>query len=155
MATVTRALFEWGLKTTRKKLERRNRMTNLEFYKDELKECIKNSSKELGMVNMNVGYGFSDFSKRYVKHYPHDSVAFVDWLLEEHKEKIKLTEFEHNVLKAFTKHPNYDEDDRIDDYSILQEAQSNGCFKGVDENLSIKDILDNCEIDDENKVKKT
>lgn len=117
-------------------------MTNLEFYKDEIKVAFVHDEY------------LCDSIRRVASRHGYDTKGFVsegkviDWLLEEHKEKIKLTEFEHDVLKAFTKCPTYVEDDRIDNYIALQDLSSAGWFQNVDENLSIKEILDNCEVED-------
>lgn len=121
-------------------------MTNLEYYKDEIYKTQRDlfENKDI-RVPYGVGIAICDV---YEKHKGvHAFMPMVlDWLLAEHKEKIKLTEFEHDVLEAFTKFPYYVEDDRIDDFSALQELWSGGWFRNIDENLSIKEILENCEV---------
>ena len=120
-------------------------MTNLERYKDELKECIKNNAREIATVYMNVGNGFSDFSKKYINCYPGDSVAFVDWLLEEHKEPIKLTQFEYDLLMSYI-NKGYS----FKNHSELKEMRNKGYFEGVtDTYMTLKEILDNCEVIEE------
>jgi hypothetical protein len=120
-------------------------MTNLEFYKDEIKKKIKNGENFACAIcqvkNKNCQQCSADDGDDIL-------CDFVDWLLEEHKEKIKLTEFENDVLKAFTKYPTYVDDDIIDNYIALQDLSSAGWFQNVDENLSIKEILENCEVID-------
>ena len=88
-------------------------------------------------VNLVIALRDDDFKKYSEKGF--------DWLLEEHKEKIKLTEFENDVLKAFTKLPSYEEGDRIEDFSALQALWNGGWFRNIDEDLSIQEILENCE----------
>lgn len=117
-------------------------MTNLEYYKDEIKEeFLKHHylGDVVYRVASNNGYKFYRNSE--------DDINLIDWLLEEHKEHIKLTQFEHDVLKAFTKLHIYVEGDGIEDFRTLQELNRDGWFNGI-ENLSIKEILDNCEVID-------
>lgn len=127
-------------------------MTNLEYYADELKKYIYDYSEGGGGYYKfdDVSGGVHTFIQRHPEIWEGDINAeeAIDWFLAEHKEKIKLTEFEHDVLKAFTKYSTYVEDDRIDNYIALQDLSSAGWFQNVDENLSIKEILDNCEIVD-------
>ena len=117
-------------------------MTNLEWL-NEIGMITTNrvapNGKLIG-VNLVIALRDDDFTKYSEKGF--------GWLLEEHKEKIKLTEFEHDVIKAFTKLPSYEEGDRIEDFSALLGLWSVGWFRNIDENLSIKYILDNCEVID-------
>lgn len=120
-------------------------MTNLEFYKDEIYEMQRDlfENKDI-CVSRGVGIAICDVYEKYKG--VHAFMPMVlDWLLEEHKEPIELTEFEHDVLKAFTRLHTYVEGDRIEDFRTLQELTRDGWFRGV-ENLSIKEILDNCEV---------
>ena len=119
-------------------------MTNLEWLKtrdlittyEVYKETLDNTEK-IG-VNVFIKLRDSDYYDYIEKG--------IKWLLEEHKEKIKITEFEHDVLKAFTKLLNYEEGDRIEDFSALQALWNGGWFRNIDENLSIQEILENCEV---------
>ena len=65
-------------------------MTNLEYYKDEIKQIMKRKNEETMILNEVVGNAFNDFSLKYVNNYPYDHFKFIDWLLEEQKEKIKF-----------------------------------------------------------------
>lgn len=116
-------------------------MTNLEWF-NEIGMITTNrvapNGKLIG-VNLVIALRDDDFKKYSEKGF--------DWLLEEHKEPIKLTQFEHDVLKAFTKLHIYVEGDGIEDFRTLQELNRDGWFNGI-ENLSIKEILDNCEVID-------
>lgn len=117
-------------------------MTNLEYYKDEIKEeFLKHHylGDVVYRVASNNGYKLYRNSE--------DDINLIDWLLKEHKEPIKLTQFEHDVLKAFTKLHIYVEGDGIEDFRTLQELNRDGWFNGI-ENLSIKEILENCEVID-------
>lgn len=127
-------------------------MTNLERYKDEFAYMLNDVAYQPPVCNyFEKIWTYSDCS--CCPFYTKDEAVcdyqkFVDWLLEEHKEKIKLTEFEHDVLKAFTKLPSYVEGDKIENFSTLQELCSGGWFGSIYENLSIKEILENCEVED-------
>lgn len=123
-------------------------MTNLEFYNDELKECIKNNARELSMVHRNVGNGFSDFSKKYINYYPSDSVAFVDWLLQEHKEPIKFKKWEYDLIDIYCIVHNW-KNAKLKNTTFF-EMKDKGYFKGViDTSMTIEKILNNCEVVDD------
>lgn len=66
-------------------------------------------------------------------------------ILEEYKEPIKLTKFEYDLLKAYQKLKG---DGEFSDHYILMVMQYKGHFKNVDYNLTIEEILDNCEVVD-------
>lgn len=117
-------------------------MTNLEANKDKLK--VKNAF----CINAHIcKYGKDCAYKRCLDCEFHGDSAkeCVKAMLSEYKEPIKLTQFEHDVLKAFTKLHIYVEGDGIEDFRTLQELNRDGWFNGI-ENLSIKEILDNCEV---------
>ena len=123
-------------------------MTNLEFYKDELKECIKNNAREIALVHRNVGNGFSDFSKKYIYYYPRDSVAFVDWLLQEHKEPIKLKKWEYDLIEIYCNVHNW-KNAKLKNTTFF-EMKDKGYFKGVtDTSMTLEEILNNCEVVDD------
>lgn len=121
-------------------------MTNLEFYKDEIYEIQKDLFDNGLCISDSIGVAICNVCKKQT-----GLSAFMpmvlDWLLEEHKEPIKLTQFEHDVLKAFTKLHIYVDGDGIEDFRSLQELNRYGWFNGIG-NLSIKEILDNCEVVD-------
>lgn len=119
-------------------------MTNLEANKYKL------DSRNSLCVNAHIcRYGKSCEGKKceYCEFYGDSSEECIKAMLAEHKEPIKLTQFEHDVLKAFTKLHIYVEGDGIEDFRTLQELNRDGWFNGI-ENLSIKEILDNCEVID-------
>lgn len=127
-------------------------MTNLERYKDEFVYMLNDVAYQPPLCNyFEKIWTYSDCS--CCPFYTKDEAAcdyqkFVGWLLEEHKEKIKLTEFDHDVLKALTKLHTYKEGDVIEDFRALQELNDVGWFRNIniDENLSIKEILESCEV---------
>lgn len=113
-------------------------MTNLEFYKDEIKEKIKNGESFVCAIcqakNKNCPQCSADDG---------DDVLcnVVDWLLEEHKETIKLKQWEKDLLEKFNKSQFFDYE------SPLFKMKDDGYFKGVtDTSMALKEILDNCEV---------
>ena len=115
-------------------------MTNLEYYKDEIKkEFLKHHylGDVVYSVASNNGYKFYRNSE--------DDINLIDWLLEEHKEPIKLNKLEYDLLKCYQK---AEDDSKFMDYYILREMQYKGHFQDVDYNLTIEEILNNCEVID-------
>lgn len=128
-------------------------MTNLEFHKDELKDIVRNVAKEknFSFKCEAVGKAFEYF---LTKMYDKDNDVFgygcygeeaIDWLLEERKEPIKLKRWEYDLLKCYQE--TKDDGEFVDHY-ILKELRYKGHFQGVDYNLTIEEILENCEVVD-------
>ena len=117
-------------------------MTNLEHYKDELKETIICCLVMGNSMSDDVGDGFKNFAYEHIREWMSEdknSGAFVDWLLEEYKEKIELKQWEFDLLG------NYNSSNRFYETSTLQNMSDKGHFKGVkDKTMMIKEILDNC-----------
>lgn len=68
----------------------------------------------------------------------------VQTLLQEHKETIKLKQWEHDLLKV--KHVSYG-NHRFNWYVDLCSMKEKGYFKGVtDTSMTLKEILDDCEV---------
>ena len=108
-------------------------MTNLEYYKDELKRYLKDES------------GLRHF--RYWETRGHDN--FIDWLLAEHKEPIRLKQWEKDLLESLYRSA----EDRFvymgvfKYHAILRNMKVLGHFKGVkDDDMTLARILDNCEV---------
>lgn len=124
--------------------KRRNRMTNLEYYKDQVVELFRgdlicNQIEEINKYrdckecpfNTNDKNTYCDYHK------------FIDWLLEEHKEPIKLKQWEKDLLKL------HEYNQRFCNYTALFGMKHQGYFKCVEnESMTIKEILDNCEVID-------
>lgn len=114
-------------------------MTNLEYYKDEINEIIENDRRD--DVFSSIGNAFDLFSFKHIDNYPHGPDKFIDWLLEEHKEPIKLKQWEYDLIE------HYAVIKRFDGVDILIVMRSKGHFKGVkDTSMSIRYILNNCEV---------
>lgn len=118
-------------------------MTNLEFYKGEINEYIE---KNIDIyVYDAIANGFKELSKKYINNYPNNPLKFIDWLLQEHKEPIKLTKFEYDLLMSYINKGYY-----FKNYSELKEMRNKGYFKGItDMDMKTQEILKNCEVIDE------
>ena len=123
-------------------------MTNLEFYKDEFVCMLKKSKLTLcscfeALNNHDdcdtCPYDVESCEKEGCCNYR----KFIDWLLAEHKEPIKLTKFEYDLLKCYQE--TKDNGEFVGHY-ILKEMQYKGHFQDVDYNLTIEEILKNCEV---------
>ena len=115
-------------------------MTNLEANKDKLK--VKNAF----CINAHIcKYGKDCAYKRCLDCEFHGDSAkeCVKAMLSEYKEPIKLTKFEYDLLKCYQE--TKDDGEFVDHY-ILKEMQYKGYFQNVDYNLTIEEILYNCEV---------
>lgn len=66
----------------------------------------------------------------------------IDYLLQEHKEPIKLTKFEYDLLMSYINKGYF-----FKNFSELKEMRHKGYFKGItDTSMKIQDILKNCEV---------
>lgn len=116
-------------------------MTNLEFYKDEIKKLIKKGER----------FGCA-ICKAKNKHCPQccgddgDDILcnVVDWLLEEYKEPIKLKQWEYDTIKY------HGTLSKFNDIHFLMAMKNKGYFKDMNSvekrSMTIKDILKNCEV---------
>lgn len=119
-------------------------MTELEYYKDEINGFIK--ERDCVPVCCAVKYGFEEFLVRHLNDYPNMADKFVDWLLQEHKEPIKLKQWEYAFIElndscygmsGFI----------VKNIDLFVRLKEKGYFKGItDTSMTIKDILDNCVI---------
>lgn len=117
--------------------EEKPKMTNLEFYKDEICEIQKDlfdkglcMSDSIGVAICNAyenQTGLSAFMP-----------VLLDWLLEEYKEPIKLKQWEKDLLNELSKDWNYAE------RKVFWELHKKGYFKGIkDVSMKVEDILNN------------
>ena len=125
-------------------------MTNLERYKDEFVYMLKKNKVMLcncfeALNNHDdcdtCPYDVESCEKEGCCNYR----KFVDWLLEEHKEPIKLKRWEYDLLKCYQETKDNEE---FGGHYTLKEMQYKGHFQDVDYNLTIEEILDNCEVID-------
>ncbi len=118
-------------------------MTNLEYYKDEINELIEEYG--LGQVQKKIRYAFEVFSEKHIDNYPSRADKFVDWLLQEHKEPIKLKQWEKDLISQYSE--GYSIDYRFSSFLSLIGLKEKGYFKGItDTSMEIEDILKKCEV---------
>lgn len=113
-------------------------MTNLEYYKDEIKEeFLKHHylGDAVYRVASNNGYKFYRNSE--------DDINLIDWLLEEHKEPIKLKRFEYDLIR--TNDSSHNTSFRT--FNTYINMKSIGYFDGItNTSMTLKEILENCEV---------
>ena len=69
------------------------------------------------------------------------------WLLEEHKEKIKLKQWEYDMLAVVKNSINSNL--ILESNIYFKELKEKGYFENVDLNMTLKEVLENCEVEDE------
>lgn len=70
----------------------------------------------------------------------------VEWLLEPYKPpKYKLSKFEYDLIQSFNNYT-YTRGGTIYMFGCLTEMQEKGYFKGIPSDIPFEDILDNCEV---------
>lgn len=115
-------------------------MTNLEWF-NEIGMIAENEvwaetydlKGQIG-VNLVIALRDDDFKKYSEKGF--------GWLLEEHKEPIKLKQWEKDLLESNINRQFY-----FSGYSDLLEMKNRGYFEGVkDVTMTIQEILENCEV---------
>lgn len=116
-------------------------MTNLEFYRDEIidKYVNRNERKDFDCILCEVRNKTYDCRKPC---YQCLEESF-DWLLEEHKEPIKLKQWEYDLLFIYS----YDSTAKFEDSSVLSKMKENGHFKSItDTSMALEEIVNNCEV---------
>ena len=122
-------------------------MTNLERYKDEFVCMLKKNKITLcSCFEVLNNHDDCDTCPYDVENCVEEGCCnyrkFIDWLLEEHKEPIKLTKFEYDLLMSYINKGYY-----FKNYSELKEMRYKGYFKGItDTSMKIQYILNNCEV---------
>lgn len=114
-------------------------MTNLEWL-NEIGMIATNRvapNRKLIGVNLVIALRDDDFKKYSEKGF--------GWLLEEHKEPIKLKQWEKDLISLFDK--GYCKDYSFSSFLYLNGLKEKGHFKGIsDTSMKIQDILNNCEV---------
>ena len=126
-------------------------MTNLERYKDEFVYMLNKNKITLcsffEVLNNyddcdTCPYGFESCEKGGWCNYR----KFIDWLLEEHKEPIKLKQWEYDLIRANDR-PH--ECNVFESFNTYRKMKDIGYFEGItDTSMTLKEILDNCEVVD-------
>lgn len=115
------------------------RETNYEHYKDEIIEncgftfaLVDGKPHKCACVNCNdcgfsTGHGCSEKVKEWLKS-PYKKPTY------------KLNQFEYDLLKSYSDIYSFNA------FNSLSGMKEKGYFKGIDDNKTIGDILDNCEV---------
>ena len=113
-------------------------MTNLEYYKDEIKEEFL-KHHYLG----DVVYRVASNNGYKVYRNSEDDINLIDWLLEEHKEPIKLKQWEYDLIR--TNDSSHNTSFRT--FNTYINMKSIGYFDGItNTSMTLKEILENCEV---------
>lgn len=122
-------------------------MTNLEYYKDEIYEMQRDlfENKDI-CVSRGIGIAICDVYEKYKG--VHAFMPMVlDWLLEEHKEPIKLKKWEKDLISLFD--IRYSKNYSFNSFLSLDGLKRKGYFEGItDTSMTLKEILENCEVID-------
>lgn len=112
-------------------------MTNLEWLQKAGMITINRAfNKECEEIGLNIVINLRN------KDYESFDEKGFGWLLEEHKEPIKLTKFEYDLLMSYINKGYF-----FRNYSELKEMRYKGYFKGItDTSMKIQYILNNCEV---------
>lgn len=124
-------------------------MTNLERHKEIVKQMLDESNCYLCDYIPNIkeykdciGCPFRDGKSDI---YECDYQKFIDWLLEERKEPIKLKQWEKDLLETLQC-----EEVKFCCHELLLEMRYKRHFKGItDTTMKLSEILDSCEVVDE------
>lgn len=111
-------------------------MKNFEHYKDVFMRC---KGRNLECV------ASKEILKRKCANNCAICVEFIkEWLYEEYKEPIKLTQFEYDMLiiRNGTDYRN----DKLENNVYFERLKDEGYFKNVDLTMNAKEILENCEV---------
>lgn len=124
-------------------------MTNLERYKDEFVYMLKknkiilcscfevlNNHDDCNTCPYDVENCVEEGCCNYRK--------FIDWLLEEHKEPIKLKQWEYDLIRTNDR-PH--ECNVFESFNTYRNMKAIGYFEGItDTSMTLKEILENCEV---------
>lgn len=127
-------------------------MTNLERHKEIVKQMLDESNCYLCDYIPNIkeykdciGCPFRDGKSDI---YECDYQKFIDWLLEERKEPIKLKQWEKDLLTVFMEFAGiHGEHITLNNALLISSMLREGHFKGVtDTSMKIYEIIENCEV---------
>lgn len=121
-------------------------MTNLEWLKKNLSEEEKSNVQMCVVFNEKIYKNTCNGKDCY--DCPLNKVGdLIDFLLAEHKEPIKLKQWEYDLIEICYKCNSYLETDTLKSYIFFESLKEKGYFKGItDTSMTIKEILKNCEV---------
>lgn len=118
-------------------------MTNLEFYKDKILKNINNSyslSCAVCCVMNNFDIGIENGCSGVMC----KAAKAVEWMLAEHKEPIKLKQWEYDLIRTNDR-PH--ECNVFESFNTYRNMKAIGYFEGItDTSMTLKEILENCEV---------
>lgn len=126
--------------------ESQSQETNLDHYKDEiLEECMWNLAVVDGRPKQCNRISCCDCKFR--KDQPQEChKRAMEWLKQQYiKPAYELTIFENDLLQSYSNIYKY----KFKAIPVLTRMKEKGYFKGVDEDATIRDILADCEITEE------
>lgn len=113
--------------------------TNLEHYYDEIMERYQKIGTE--KLEMAISLIYIKYNKKPSSFSMGEALL---WLGEPYKKpKIKLTKFEYDLLRT----NDQSHDRTIGSYATYKNMHEVGYYKDVDFNLTINEILENCEVE--------
>lgn len=114
--------------------------TNLDHYKNEiLEECLENLAVVKGRPKLCNKTNCNDCDFKINLKGCHKKVR--DWLKQPHiKQTYKITKFEKDLLQC------YSSGHKFEVFNSLIGMKEKGYFKDIDLDLTIDDILSNCEV---------
>lgn len=116
-------------------------MTNLEWLNENLTKEEKSNVQMCVVVNKKF-YKYTCDGKNCYDCPLNEVGDLIDLLLKEHKEPIKLKQWEYDLLMSYINKGYY-----FKNYSELKEMRNKGYFKGItDITMKLSEILDNCEV---------
>lgn len=126
-------------------MRRENKMTNLEYYAS---KGFVTDTTILCNIAYVCKYGIDCVVEKCSKCEFNDNLNLcVQTLLKEHKESIKLKQWEYDFLNTLRKyHATTFMSDKFNEY-LCDDMKQKGHFKGVhDKTMTLQEILDNCEV---------
>lgn len=109
-------------------------MINLEYHREKIKDFLDENLRYAHRleqefeIKMNYGDNYID--------------KFLNWLLQEYKEPIKLTQCEYDLLDIYARPSS-----EFKQHELFLELSTKGHFKGIkDTSMKIKDILASCKV---------
>lgn len=69
-------------------------------------------------------------------------ITRMKWLLQKHVEKVELTQFEYDLLRT----NNMSHDRKLSSFATYKGLKEIGYFKDINFNLTIDEVLSNCEV---------
>ena len=121
-------------------------MTNLEWLNENLTKEEKSNVQMCVVVNKKF-YKYTCDGKNCYDCHLNKVGDLIDLLLKEHKEPIKLKQWEYDLIEICYKSNAYLETDTLKSYIFFESLKEKGYFKGItDTSMKIEDILKNCEV---------